>query len=590
MSSVLSGMGPIFYDAGVAFRVWAPNASEVQIYGDFNGWVPTAMAPEGSGNWYLDIPGALVGQKYKYKICRDGNWFDRIDPRAPQVTNSVGDGVLYDHRIFDWQGDSFTLPAFNELVIYELHVGSFLKTSSGPATLYDAVEQLDYLVDLGVNVIGLMPVMEFAGDYSWGYNPAHIFTVESAYGGPDALKTFVREAHKRGLAVLADVVYNHIGPSDLSTWQFDGWSENDKGGIYFYNDYRSATPWGDTRPDYGRSEVRDFIRDNARMWLQDYHVDGLRYDMTPYITSVSGSGMDLPDGWSLLRWINESLRADFPGKIFIAEDLHSDPLITDDGPDGACFHAQWDAQFVHPIREAAIVCADTDRSMSQVISSVLYRYNDDAFSRVIYTESHDEVANGKARVPQEIDHSDAESWYAQKRSTLAASLAFMSPGIPMIFQGQEFLQGSYFQDSVPLNWAHNDNFSGIVRLYHDLIKARRNLSGSTRGLQGQHTQILHHDDSKNLIAFHRWMDGGTGDSVVVIANFDANAQPSYQLPFPAAGRWQLHLNSDANIYSDNFSNFPAFDLVATATEPADGLATATISIGPYSVLVYSYAQ
>ena len=89
--------------------------------------------------------------------------------------------------------------------------------------------------------------------------------------------------HRHGLAVIIDVVYNHFGPSDLDLWQFDGWSENDKGGIYFYNDWKSSTPWGDTRPDYGRGEVREFIRDNAMMWLAEFHADGLRYDMTPYM-------------------------------------------------------------------------------------------------------------------------------------------------------------------------------------------------------------------------------------------------------------------------------------------------------------------
>ena len=118
------------------------------------------------------------------------------------------------------------------------------------------LQRLDHLVKLGINAIQIMPIVEFVGDYSWGYNPAHIFAVESAYGGPDGFKQLVWEAHKRGIAVILDVVYNHFGPSDLDLWQFDGWQENNKGGIYFYNDHRSKTPWGDTRPDYGRGEVR----------------------------------------------------------------------------------------------------------------------------------------------------------------------------------------------------------------------------------------------------------------------------------------------------------------------------------------------
>ena len=128
-----------------------------------------------------------------------------------------------------------------------------------------------------------MPLAEFAGELSWGYNPACIFAVETDYGGPLGFKRFVKAVHQAGMGVILDVVYNHFGPSDLDLWQFDGWSENGLGGIYFYNDWRAETPWGSTRPDYGRKEVRQFIRDNAMMWLEEYHVDGLRLDMTLYM-------------------------------------------------------------------------------------------------------------------------------------------------------------------------------------------------------------------------------------------------------------------------------------------------------------------
>src|SRR6185503_14637021 len=129
--------------------------------------------------------------------------------------------------------------------------------------------------------------------------------------------------------VILDVVYNHFGPGDLDLWRFDGWGENDLGGIYFYNDWRSETPWGHTRPDYGRGEVRRFIRDNALMWLEDYRVDGLRFDMTVYIRNVDGSNDDGPGdarnlggaGWTLLQWVNDEVNRAQPWKVTMAEDL-----------------------------------------------------------------------------------------------------------------------------------------------------------------------------------------------------------------------------------------------------------------------------
>jgi 1,4-alpha-glucan branching enzyme len=387
------------------------------------------------------------------------------------------------------------------------------------------------------------------------------------------------------MAVIQDVVYNHFGPSDLDLWQFDGWSEDGKGGIYFYNDWRSETPWGDTRPDYGRAEVRQYIHDNALMWLREFHLDGLRYDMTPYIRSVRADGEPLVEGWSLLRWVNESIREEFPGKILIAEDMHKDPRITQTDDDGAAFHAQWDSSFVHPVREAVITPDDGNRSMKEVMEAVTMRYNDDAFHRVIYTESHDEVANGQARVPSEIDEGHPTGWYAQKRSTVGAALALTSPGIPMIFQGQEFLEGGWFRDDVPVDWAQNEEFHGVVRLYRDVIHFRRNLAGVTRGLTGHQTEILHADEDLNTLAYHRFAEGGPRDSTVVVVNLSHRAVEGLPLRLPATGTWRLRLNSDAKIYSEAFGDGAAGDL--EAREEAGFGVFATVDVPPYSVLIYS---
>ncbi len=268
--------------------------------------------------------------------------------------------------------------------------------------------------------------------------------MEQSYGGPEGFRVFVKEAHARGLGVILDVVYNHFGPDDLHLWRFDGWSEHDGGGIYFYNDHRASTPWGRTRPDYGRPEVRAFIRDNALMWLEEHHVDGLRFDMTLYMRTVDGEGSEsLPDGWSLAQWVNDEVQRVRPGALTIAEDLqHNDWLTRPTAEGGAGFGAQWDARFVHPVRQAVIAADDDHRSM-HAVAGALKPAAGDAFRRVIYSESHDEVANGKARVPHEIAGGAVADWFAQKRSTLAAALVFTAPGIPMIFQGQEFLQGGW---------------------------------------------------------------------------------------------------------------------------------------------------
>jgi 1,4-alpha-glucan branching enzyme len=588
----IKGMGATPHTGGVGFRVWAPHAERVSVIGSFNGWDSDKhpMQAEENGNWYADVAEAHVGDQYKFLLTTEKGTFKRIDPYAREVTSSVGNAIVHDTS-FNWADDDFHLAPWNELVIYELHVGTFNddEDDNQPGEFASVTARLGHLKKLGVNAIQIMPVAQFAGERSWGYNPAHIFSVELSYGGPLAFKRFVKRAHQQGIAVILDVVYNHLGPGDLDLWQFDGWSENNRGGIYFYNDERAITPWGETRPDYGRGEVRQYILDNVFMWLEEYHIDGIRFDCTQFIRTVNGSrDQNLPDGWSLLQWINSQVAQKYPGRITIAEDLQNYNWLTKDvGASGAGFGAQWDAMFVHPIRQAVVTTEDEQRSLAAIRDALCYRYNVDAFDRVIYSESHDEVANGRARVPQEISPNDPKGWYARKRSTLAAAMVFTAPGIPMLFQGQEFLEGEWFRDTVPLDWDQSEEFHGIVRLYRDLIRLRLNRQGFTRGLCGQFTQVYHMHDEHKVIAFHRWDKGGPADDVVVVANFLHEAQDGYVIGFPAAGTWKLRFNSDWQGYNDDFQNHPSTDVVAELGEFDSLPFHAAISIGPYSVLIFS---
>lgn len=586
------GMGAVPFDGGVTFRVWAPNAQRVFVAGTFSGWAPAVhpLARDADGYWSADIAAARPGDRYKFRIINGKQELWRNDPYARAVTNSAGEGIIHDGS-FDWPPTAYRTPPWNELTIYELHIGTFSQAENGGrGTLDSAITKLPYLRDLGVNAVLVMPVAEFAGDISWGYNPAHPFAVESSYGGPLALKRFVAAAHDQGIAVILDVVYNHFGPSDLDLWQFDGWSQNSLGGIYFYNDWRAKTPWGDSRPDYGRGEVRQYLRDNALMWLEEYRVDGLRFDMTAFIRNVNGGehpGDALPDGWSLLRWINDEINSRAPWKLTIAEDLQNNPAVTahtDEG--GMGFDSQWDAAFVHPIRHAIITPDDAQRNMQAVAAAISQRYNGDALRRVIYTESHDEVANGKSRVPEEIKPGDAASWWSKKRSTLGAALVFTAPGIPMIFQGQELLEDGWFQDQEPLDWSRLETQAGIFRLYRDLFRLRRNWENLTPGLLGQHLNIFHVNQSAKVLAFERCHDNPTHSTIVVI-NMYREPYRNYYIGLPAAGLWQLRFNSDSKEYDPGFGGVGSPQIEARA-EPQDGLPfRAGLDIGPYSAVVYS---
>ena len=582
------GMGAIPHEHGTAFRVWAPHATAVAVTGGFDGWSEGGhpMTQEGDGIWYADIPDVGGGCEYRFRIEGPDGTLSRIDPYARAVTNSVGNGIVTDAP-FDWDDDAFEMPAWNDLVIYEMHLGTFNRPEGAEVGGFaDAVARFDHLRKLGINAIQIMPAAEFAGDLSWGYNPAHIFAVESAYGGPVAFKAFVKEAHAQGFAVILDVVYNHFGPSDLDLWRFDGAGEGEAGGIYFYQDHRAETPWGETRPDYGRPEVRQFIRDNALYWLEEFRVDGLRFDMTLYIRQIEGNEGDpqdaLPDGWSLMQWINDEVGARFPGRITIAEDLRDLAAMTAPTSEGgAGFGAQWDARFVHPVREALIAPEDDHRSMDAVIAALMAEDGGDPFRRVVYTESHDEVANGKARVPAEIGGSDAQThWAAQKRSTLGAALVFTAAGIPMIFQGQEFLEGDWFDDAVPLDWDRAEGFRGITRLYRDLIRLRR----EAPGLRARETEVVHHDEATKTLAYLR----GTGrDAVLVVLNFGHAARDALRLGLTDGGGWRLAVNSDWEGYSHDFGGQEAYDLVPAEGEHDGRPFHAETPIGGFTALIFT---
>jgi 1,4-alpha-glucan branching enzyme len=607
-------MGATPYDddagSGVTFRAWAPFGSSVHVAGSFNSWSETQdpLYHEGNGYWSADIPAAKVGDEYKF-VMNSGQpkatW--RVDTYAREVKNSNGNGVIAPSTPFQ-EPAGYSMQPWNELVIYELHVGTFTEDPiNGPkqnekhrGTFRSIIPKLSYLKDLGINAIQLLPANEFATDISWGYNPAHLFAIETSYGGPDGLRDLVQAAHQNGIAVIFDVVFNHWGPPDIdnSVWRFDGWYEDIYGGIYFYNDWRADTPWGAcNRPDYGRGEVRQIIRDSAMRWLQERHCDGLRWDATNFIHNVKGRE-DYPDdpnnlsgwGWNLMKWINDEKNYYQPWKLSIAEDMQQNPWLTKPtSENGAGFDSQWDAGFHHPVRSALTASDDNDRNMWAIKAAIENRYNANACSRVIYTESHDEVAskNGKRRLPEDIHPGQADSWESKKRSTLGAALAFTSPGIPMILQGQEMLEWIPFDDVNFVDWSKLEQYKGILYLYRDLIRLRRNCFDNTRGLRGQHCNVFHINNDEKVIAFHRWEYGGTGDDVVVILNFKNQTHDSYTIGFPRPGYWYVRFNSDWNGYSNNFDNHNSYNTTADWGTYDNMPCQGNIGIGRYSAIILS---
>ena len=593
-------MGAIRLDDSTGFRVWAPNASAVSVVGEFNDWNGEAnpLSKEDNGLWASTVQGARAGHQYQFEIVNGDKRFRKNDAYAREIHAKTALSVVYANN-YAWKTAPYDFPSWNKLVLYELHVGTF---DSGPHNSPGRFEQiigrLPYLRNLGINALEIMPPMAFPGERSWGYSLTNPFAVEASYGGPDGFKKLIDAAHERGIAIVLDVVYNHFGPDNLDLWQYDGWSENGKGGIYFYNDQKSWTPWGENRPDYGRGEVRQYIRDNVLFWLEEYRIDGLRFDSTLFIRNTRGQNnnpeTDLPEGWSLFQWINEEVQRFFPGRITIAEDLMQNPWLTRAVKEGgAGFGSQWDTAFVHPIRANVVKIEDRDRSMEEIAKAVKFRYNEDYTQRVIYSESHDEDANGKARVPQEIDPKDTAGYFARKRSTLAAGLVLTSPGIPMLFEGQEFLENGWFRDDKALDWSKLQTFKGINRLYHDLIHLRRNLYGNTKGLEGPFVNVHHVNDQDKVIAFHRWAEGGVKDDVIVVASFTHRSlEDGYRIGFPREGHWLIRFSSDWKGYSPDFHDIGNLkEVIVAEKDHLDGCDfSGVVALPPYGLLILSQEE
>lgn len=597
-------------DGTTTFRVWAPFVDNVAVRINDGTAVPLIQEPghvdPADTTWTGTVPGTKAGDQYRYVIGIGGATHEFNDPRAQQLTGfDLPDGfglpgnddkpksVIVDPA-FDIP--SFTEPTFNTMVIYEMHIGTFAGTFAG------AVEKLDYLKSLGINAVEMLPVSQnplfpdhTPADHDWGYDSVQLFAIKSKYGTPQDLKEFVKQCHQRQIAVIADVVYNHLVGNNLLN-QFGGSIPNIPNGIYLYGDDRANTGFG-PRPDYGRPQVRQYIIDNALSLLRDYGVDGLRFDDTIDIRAFGPSHTVNNEGVELLQEVNSAYRntnPKQPGKITIAEDLQSSGAVTlPTGPTGLEFNSQWDDTMVNTLRTVVTQLNDADRDMGAVRGVIQNKMGTDVFSRVIYSEDHDQVGHppGQNRMPTMIDTIDNTSIFAKKRSTLAAAIALTSPGIPMIFQGQEMLEtrpfGFYTPTNMDFGRANDPNIKGIVQMYRDLIALRRNTAGKSRGLTGQNLNVFHMDNGNKTLAYHRWENGGPGDDVVVVANFSNAPLQNLTIGLPRQGQWHVLFNSGANVYDPGFANGDSFD---TSANPGgtDGLNfKGNVSVGPYSVVIFA---
>ena len=587
-------VGATPYEGGIEVRVWAPNAKSVAVVGELAGDPKDpksgrrALAAEaGTGMFAARIDGAKSGQHYRFGITSsDGTEVLRADPRARAYDG--GDSLVVDPRSYVWKTKSFTPPARDAAIVYELHVGSFNAPGGvNSGTFTSAIEKLDALAELGVNTVELMPVAGHGGS-GWGYGPQQWYATQPEYGSPDEMRHFVDEAHARGIAVVLDVVFNHYAGSPSAPLRcFEGPCPNGSSGIYFFEqDPYRRTPWG-PRPNFAQKEVADFFTDNVFAWTTEYKVDGFRHDSVSNVRAIDGQGT-VPGGVELLRRMNEVTEAARPGALLIAEDLKGAATVTASRASGGLgFVAQWDGGFGWSVAGAASAASDDARNIGAVRDSIQNSYNGDGFERLLYVETHDTAGNSGARLPVLIDAANPRSLAARKRAILAAGLLFTAPGVPMIFMGQEMLEDTKFVNQpAPLDWSKSVSNAGVRAFYKDIIRLRRNLDGTSAGLRGKSVAVTHFNDSpgNKVLAYRRW--SSANDDVVVIVNLGATRYSRYDVGVPA-GDWKVRLDSDATKYGADFGTASPTAVLMTATAKDNLPASAGVTLAPYSLVVLS---
>jgi maltooligosyltrehalose trehalohydrolase len=422
------------------FRVWAPERQRVDLaLGDVR--LPMRSAP--GGWWEADAAGASTDVAYAF--CLDGGP-PRPDPRSPWQPQGIdGCSRTVDHSAFSWTDAPWRAPAIADAVIYELHIGTF--TAGG--TFAAAVERLGDLVDLGVTHVEVMPIAEFSGRRGWGYDGVDLYAPHHAYGGPSGFKTFVDAAHGRGLAVVLDVVYNHLGPAGNYVSEF---------GPYFTDRYRS--PWGPAVnfDGPGSDEVRRFVCDNACMWLRDYHVDALRIDAVHALFDMSAVHI-LEQLASTVEQLARTLGRRL---ALIAEsDLNDPRVVRPPALGGYGLDAQWNDDFHHALH--ALLTGERDGyyadfgRIGDVATALTQGYVFAGRYSAFRGRSHGRPptgVSGSALVGFLQNHDQIGNRAFGERSSqlmtpgqlaIGAALVLTAPSVPMLFQGEEWGASTPFQ-------------------------------------------------------------------------------------------------------------------------------------------------
>ncbi|MFW5766535.1 MAG: alpha-amylase family glycosyl hydrolase [Coleofasciculus sp.] len=517
--------------SSIEFQLFAPYNKSAVLKGCFSDWQDIQMEKGEDGYFRTSVELEDGTYQYKFRV-QSKSWFLEPD-QLVDVTDPYATGVIDDEtqngvmrikdgqRIVDtytWQHDDTPLPQNHELVIYEMHIGDFSGGEDDPyprGQFKHVVEKLDYLCELGINALQLMPMMEYPGDYSWGYNVRHFFALESNYGETEELKHLIDQCHSRGIRVIVDGIFNHSeSEHPLTQIDHDYW---------YHHEPPHEFSWG---PEFNYEHYDEnldikpawkFIGDVVRFWIEEYHIDGIRYDAAKQI-----------ENYDFMHWITEQAHKKAGDKPFynVAEHIPETPRITNvDGPMDGCWHDS----FAYCLKDHIFGDTfDLDR-LKDALDGKRQGFMG-TVNIVNYLTSHDQE-----RLMVELADHEIFDEVAFKRIKFGVALLMTAVGIPLILMGEEF--GEYKPlkpESSKLDWTllKNEGSQGLLEYYKGLIRLRK----ENHALYTDNIDFFYEDPEAKVLGYIRWNDQGS--QLIIIANFSDNFLEGYAVSqIPESGTW-----------------------------------------------------
>ncbi|MEW6746633.1 MAG: 1,4-alpha-glucan branching protein GlgB [Planctomycetota bacterium] len=598
---------------GVKFAVWAPNAAEVSVIGDFNGWRagahPLTARPDGSGIWETFVPGVGAGALYKYHLVSHYGPYTvrKADPVAfrsetPPNTASIVWDLAYQWGDSEWmQARAHSPRPLDEpWAIYEVHLGSWRRVpaeSYRSLTYREMAHQLAaYVREMGFTHVELLPVMEHPFYGSWGYQVTGYFAPTGRYGTPQDLMYLIDHLHQNGIGVILDWVPSHFPGDEHGLIYFDGTH------LYEHADPRQGfhPDWSSYIFNYGRNEVRSFLVSSAVFWLDKYHADSLRVDAvasmlyldyarrnSDWVPNIYGGNENL-DAIHLLRSMNREAYAKYPGIQTIAEESTAWPMVSRPTHVGGLgFGMKWNMGWMH----------DTLRYFSKEPIHRKYHHGELSFSiwyafseNFVLPLSHDEVVHGKGSI---LNKMSGDDW--QKLANLRLLLGYMytHPGKKLLFMGTELGQWREWNHEESLDWhlLQYDRHLAIQRWVKDLnhfYRSEKVLWQTDFDGRGFEWIDFHDAETTTLSYMRKGLDDSSGP-LLAVANFTPVPRPDYRIGAPAGGFWREVLNSDATLYGGSgLGNMGGVEAHPVPCHGRDH--SLTVTLPPLAIVIFRHER